>query len=108
MKHAPLLAIVLVGCAMRPAFEDAPALGPSRSVVQVESRMYDAETARTTCYWKSREAGVRMFEGAPGCTFEEGGRFVILWSDPHTFTRPEAFEVPGHELYHRHNMKDHK
>lgn len=99
----------LSGCAAPPpSFEDVPASGPARLVVVVESRVADEATVKTTCYWKAREAGTRLMEGAPGCAFTEHGRRVILWVAPRSFRDRLALEVAGHELLHQHNLIDHR
>lgn len=105
-----ILLALLAGCAGNPTFTDAPAVGKPQASVIVESRIADLATVSATCSWKAREGGTRFLPGTSikGCTFEEHGRYVILWTDPKSFTNVEAFEVAGHELYHRHNFIDHK
>lgn len=108
VKTLPILAIAVAGCAAAPTFVDVPARGPARPNVLVESRVADEATVKRTCYWKAREAGVRLFEGSPGCSFTENGRRVILWVAPRSFTDRLPLEVAGHELLHHHNVIDHK
>ena len=105
-----VLMFLLSACAGNPTFTDAPAVGKPQATVVVESRIADLATVSATCSWKAREGGTRFLPGATikGCTFEEQGHFVILWTDPKSFGNREAFEVAGHELYHRHNFIDHK
>jgi hypothetical protein len=107
--------VIPTGCASngnggieRPNFVDVPARGQSYAEVLVKSRIADEETVRATCYWKNREAGVRVERGAPGCSFMENGVRVILWTDPRSFTNSVGLEIAGHELYHHHNRIDHK
>jgi hypothetical protein len=100
-------ALLLAGCATGPTFTDKPAAKPFVSTVVIEHRMADEATVRGTCYMRNRAAGVRLHEGAPGCSWVENGRAIVLCVAPKSFNDKLALEVCGHEAAHHHEGIDH-
>jgi hypothetical protein len=116
MKLLSLLACVaLIGCASTqatqgvPRFVDVKAAKPFIAVVQIEHRQADAETVRGLCYMQARIAGIRLHNGGPpGCSWQEGGRNIVLCTRPTGFNDRLAMEVCGHEAAHFHEGIDHE
>lgn len=103
------LIFLLTGCVSThnmPTF--TPALAkPFIASVVIEHRMGDEAAVRGACYARSREGGVKLRHGPPGCSWREGERRIVLCVRPKDFNDIVALVVCGHEAAHHHEGIDH-